>query len=104
MGSIGRPMRYRRFLELLDDNEVYVPATIARTGESAGLFKRQGGLFKNDLKGRALDEAKLRVRHSLARFSSNHQFPLEGDGYVYLPGQAPIRGWYGWRWKEAANC
>ena len=72
---------------------MYSPAAIVREAEQKGLLNLTGNAETNKL-------TKLRIRHSLARFSANHYMPLEGDGMVFLPGQAPIRGWLGRRWKE----
>ena len=91
---IGRPMKYKEIIMLLDNNELYTPASIAAFAEKIGFVR--GG----DNKARRLD--KQRIRISLGRFSNNHEFPDEGDGMVLLWGQAPTPGWFGWRWKEAA--
>ena len=91
---IGRPMKYRTYLEVLEDEEVYSPSTIVTNGISKGLLDTR-------LKGKALKLEKLKIRHALARYSANHFFPKMGDGYIDdIPGQAPIRGWLGKRWKE----
>ena len=94
MPRSGRPMKYRAFLEALDDNQIYTPATIARLGEELGLFE---GIEP----GTELSRAKLRVRHAMARRSANYRFPVYGDGQVILPGQGPLRGWSGERWKAS---
>ncbi len=91
--SIGRPMKYRAFLEILDDATIYTPTTILRLGESRGLLEPS-----NDPE--ELKKQRIRVRHALARYSSNHFFPNRGDGFVCMKGQAPIRGWTGERWKR----
>lgn len=91
--TIGRPMKYRQFIEILEEDQVYTPAAIVRHGEAHGLLN---GVQK----GTARQKARLRVRHSMARFSANHFFPKEGDGMVLQRGQPPQRGWYGRRWKE----
>lgn len=93
---IGRPLKYRHFIEALDDDTIYTPASIVQLGEIKGLFPRA-------LKDRDLYDAKLRVRHTLARFSSNHHFPYMGDGLACLEGHPPMRGWKGSRWKLAAD-
>ncbi len=91
---IGRPMKYRRFITMLEDEKIYCPATIVRLGE-------EKGLFNPDLDKERLKKVKMKVRHSLARFSSNHMFPRDGDGHVErIHGQPPLRGWTGKRWKE----
>ena len=88
---IGRPMKYRKVIESLNDDDLHTPATIARHAMEAGLI--------------SLDHpdpglARLRIRIALGRFSNNRQFPDEGDGMVTVPGQSPTPGWFGWRWKE----
>lgn len=93
--SVGRPMKYGRFIENLEDDVVYTPAAIVRHGELLGLFPATSYEKKK--------KAKLRIRHTLARLSVNHQFSERGDDLVFLRGQAPTRGWYGWRWKRAAK-
>ncbi len=90
---IGRPMKYRQFLTILEDEKVYTPATIVRLGEAKGLIDPE-------LEGAERKKVKMKIRHSLARFSSNHFFPMAGDGWVTLKGQPPLRGWFGKRWKN----
>jgi hypothetical protein len=90
----GRPHKYARFLRCLEDDQIYTPAAIVRYGKSCGLFPE----------GISSDQERhlgLKIRHTLARLSKNHSFPAEGDGWVAIPGQAPMRGWQGWRWKAA---
>ncbi|CAM2067762.1 hypothetical protein SCOR_20440 [Sulfidibacter corallicola] len=93
--TAGRPMKYAPFLLALDDDQVYSPATIVRHGEEKGILEPWGD-DPEDYR-----RLKIKIRHSLARFSKNHGFPDEGDGIVTLAGQAPTRGWLGSRWKEA---
>ena len=93
MGITGRPMKYGRILQTLNEDELYTPATIAMIA------------LKSDLCQPAnTKEAKRtyqRIRIALGRFSNNHHFPDEGDGIVTIKGQAPTPGWFGWRWKAA---
>ena len=91
---VGRPMKYKNLVADLEDKTVYSPATIVNRGETRGLINPE--LTKEQRK-----KERLRIRHTLARFSSNHNFPIEGDGLVLIKGQTPIRGWFGWRWKKA---
>lgn len=93
---MGRPLKYKHFIAALDDQTIHTPATIVQHGIKQGFFSPP-------LEGKSFDEARLRVRHTLARFSSNHQFPFQGDGFAFIQGQPPIRGWHGWRWKLAAD-
>jgi len=88
-------MKYKKVILQLDNYELYTPASIAAFAEKMGFFK------STDANSRRLD--KQRIRISLGRFSNNHGFPDEGDGMVLLWGQAPTPGWFGWRWKEAAE-
>ena len=90
----GRPMKYAHFITILEDQVIYTPATIVRYGASMGFFDKR-------LKGEALKAAKMKVRHTLARLSANRDFPKGGDGWTVIPGQAPLRGWLGRRWKAA---
>lgn len=92
----GRPMKYAHFLMTLEDSKIYSAATIVRNGERLGFFPK-------GLKGDALKEAKTRVRMALGRLSSNRHFPYEGDGFLRIKGQPPVRGWTGKRWKAAAG-
>lgn len=99
--SVGRPMKHAHFLESLQDDLIYSPATIV----AAYLLKVPDGVAQaspsNPTETKTI---RIRVRHSLARFAKNHDFPTEGDGPVSHPitGQAPMRGWTGKRWKKAA--
>lgn len=90
---LGRPMKYAHFLAVLEDDKLYCPSTIVANGERLGFFPR--GLSKQ-----ALRLKKTRVRISLGRYSWNHDFPVGGDGLVFVDGQAPIPGWFGKRWKR----
>jgi len=49
MSGVGRPRKYNLFLQILDDETVYTPATIVSTGEKAGLFQPGHGLFEKEL-------------------------------------------------------
>jgi len=100
MRRIGRPMKYDCFLQLLEDEVVYTPASIVLEGEKAGLFSPDNGLFEKELTGAELRQAKFRVRHSLSRLQKNHFFPKIGDGVVMMKGQPLFQGWHGKRWKS----
>ena len=90
--KIGRPLKYPQFLQALEDREVYTPASIARLGEEKGLLE--------DIPPEQRKSHCLKIRHTLARMSTNQQFPQGGDGTVFLRGQQPSRGWFGSRWKD----
>ena len=90
---IGRPMKYNILIEALDDDQLYTPATIVNFALANKLIKATA---PQDIR---LERQRIRI--SLGRFSNNHQFPDEGDGMVKIKGQAPIPGWFGWRWKAA---
>jgi len=89
----GRPMKYARFLETLEDYTTYSPALIVAHGEALGLFP-------DSLNREELRMAKQRVRITMGRLSYNHNFPVGGDGLVFIDGQAPVPGWFGFRWKS----
>lgn len=95
MASKGRRFKYLPFLEILAPDEVYSPATIVRFGELEGLL--------DHLNPEEIRAARRKIRHTLARLSTNRGFPYKGDGWVEIPGQAPLRGWFGWRWKDAVS-
>ena len=86
--KIGRPQKYADLLNKLEDDGLYTPATIARLGLS-------------DFLGDETDEKLVmqRIRIAMVRYSNLHEFPDEGDGFVKISGQAPVPGWFGWRWK-----
>jgi hypothetical protein len=77
----GRPKRYTNLIHSLDDGKLYSSAMIARRSG----FGKKG---------------KLRVRITMARYATKHEFPHEGDGFITLKGQAPTPAWFGWRWKD----
>jgi len=93
---IGRPMKYRHFLTILKDDDIYCPSTIVNYGEKAGFLK--------DIPESEYSHKRRQIRHALARFTKNHAFPYEGDGLTseLIRGQSPQRGWLGERWKAAA--
>jgi hypothetical protein len=88
-------MKYKSLIEMLDEDQLYTPATIAAFAESKGFIKTREAVV------RRLE--KQRIRIALGRFSNNHNFPDQGDGMVTIRGQAPTPGWFGWRWKAALN-
>lgn len=90
----GRPMKYAHFIRILRDDVIYSPASIVRYGFVLGFFDKS-------LKGQALKIQWTKIRHTLARLSANRGFPREGDGWTVIEGQAPMRGWFGARWKQA---
>ena len=95
---IGRPMKYSPLLAALDNEKIYCPASIVHHAQATGLLDELWP-GKND------KQARLKARHSLARFTVGHHFPKTGDGLISepIPGQPPLRGWFGWRWKEACS-
>jgi len=78
---------------MLKDEQIYTPATIAAFAEANGLLK--------EVTTAGIKLEKQRIRITMGRFSNNHGFPDQGDGMVTMPGQAPVPGWFGWRWKSA---
>lgn len=91
---LGRPLKYRSLIEHLDDDKIYSPASIVNSALEAGLLN-------SDDDAESFKIARVRIRHTLARFAKSHKFPKEGDGFVTLRGQALARGWRGKRWKAA---
>jgi len=89
---IGRPAKYAHVVAALDDRALYSPGKIARMASA------EGYLEGDDDESRK--RAMRRLRITMVRFVNNHFFPDEGDGMVFLPGQAPTPGWYGWRFKQ----
>ena len=89
---VGRPMKYRHYLTILDDDTLYSPASIVDWGVAHGLM--EPNLSEDERK-----DIRRKIRHTLARFSKNHQFPDDGEGLVGMYGQAPIRAWTGRTWK-----
>ena len=88
-------MKYNNLIEMLQEDDLYTPATITALAEARGM------VTETDPDKRRLE--KQRIRISLGRFSNNHEFPDEGDGMVRVKGQAPTPGWFGWRWRAALN-
>ena len=93
MKSVGHPMKYRVLIEELEDEVIYSPAKIVNEGIRKGILKLKETKKENDL-------IKLRARHSLSAFANNHYLHKEGDGMVFIKGQAPMRGWPGETWKK----
>ncbi len=84
----GRPLKRRAVIEALAPHELYTAAAIARLGVTRKLIP---------------PEEQTRLRIAMGRFTHNHMFPKEGDGQVFLPGQPPMRGWFGWRFQEVLD-
>ena len=43
---------------------------------------------------------RQRIRIALGRYSQNHSFPRERDGWVKIRGQAAVPAWFGSHWKR----
>ncbi len=91
--SRGRPMKYDALLRVLEEEDLYCAASIVNNALKVKVWRIDNYSWES------VQRQKMRVRHSLARYSTNHKFPFVGDGLVFMKGQAPQRGWYGWRWK-----
>ena len=87
----GRPLKYKNILLQLQDHKLYSPATIAQFAEENQFFKSA------EPQGQKLERQRIRI--AMGRLSNSHRFPDEGDGQVKKPGQRPLPGWFGWRWK-----
>lgn len=83
-------MKYKHIIAELDEDALYTSGSIALMAAERNMLP-EGDLVKN----------RRRVRIALASFANAHNFPDEGDGIVFLKGQSPTPGWYGWRWKAA---
>ena len=92
-GTVGRPMKYKRLLQALEDDKPYTPVCIALNGEEKGLVK-----VPKDKD--TLMEQRRKIRHTMARYKANHNFPENGDEIIKVYGQSPTPAWYGRRWKE----
>lgn len=77
--------KYDDLLASLDNDELYSAGKIVQMAR----LNHQLTAF-SDL---------LRLRINLNARATQGQFPDEGDGWVKLPGQGPVPGWFGWRWK-----
>ena len=86
-------MKYKRIIEMLEEDTLYTPASIAYFAEDHDM------LTSKTTEDRKAERHRIRI--SMGRFSNNHQFPDSGDGMVTLEGQAPTPAWYGWRWQAA---
>ncbi|MCP4406171.1 MAG: hypothetical protein GY807_00085 [Gammaproteobacteria bacterium] len=91
---VGRPRKYVPLMAALDDDELYSPAVIARIAQGQGLLAPFLTEESNE------DQVMQRIRIAMIRISNLHNFPDEGDGQVRIEGQAPVPGWFGWRWKS----
>lgn len=74
--------KHRAVIRDLEDDELYSPSQIAKRPGVAG-------------------PDRTRLLRGLRRMSRLKKFPADGDGLVYIHGQAPITGWYGKRWKAS---
>lgn len=86
-------MKYGDLILLLHPETIYTPAAIAHFAIAHNY------IVETDPEKRK--RIYSRIRLSMGRFSNNHEFPDQGDGFVVLKGQAPTPGWYGWRWQQA---
>ena len=85
------PKAYLVIVNQLADMVCYSPGSIARLAEELGLI---GG------DAATLYRKRRKIRHTLARYAVNHNFPVKGHGLVTLEGQGPTPGWFGWFWKD----
>jgi hypothetical protein len=94
-GPIGRPMKYKVLIELLDDDQLYSPGAIASFAVNSGYIEESSP--------EQVKVEKRRIRIALVQFVRNHGFPTTGDGLIKVKGQALTVGYYGKRWKEAVR-
>lgn len=87
-------MKYRGFIEILEPDEIYSPATIVNNAFDSGFTKPKKSV-------QAFKKERVNIRHTLARFAKVNGFCEKGDGQVRLRGQAPTRGWKGIIWQSA---
>lgn len=92
--KVGRPLKYIVILRRLDDDTLYTASTVATFAKEQGLLY----LFTDEQINER--EVQNRIRLAMVRLSNRHKFPDEGDGIVTVDGQAPVSGWYGWRWRD----
>ncbi len=92
---VGRPRKYTGIIDALDDDELYSPAAIARIAKDQGMLAPF--MKEETVEARVMQ----RIRIALVRLSNLHHFPDEGDGQIKIKGQAPVPGWFGWRWKNS---
>lgn len=96
---MGRPMKYKAFLKILDDDGLYGAATIVHNGVAHGLLEK---VMDEDCISKTL--AMRRIRITFGVFTRNHGFPRTGDGWApTIPGCMAQLGWTGKRWKHAAG-
>jgi len=88
--------KYAIILWSLPDDELFSPALIADRAADLGLVETTGVPEQDRL-------ARQRVRVAMGRLSNNKFFEDEGHGMVIIPGQSPVPGWKGWRWKKEAG-
>ena len=91
--SVGRPRKYQNILEALEDDSFYSPAVIVRFAKENNLLQDHGSETDDE------QDVMRRLRIALIRLSHLHHFPEQGDGQIRIKGQAPVRAWFGWRWK-----
>ncbi len=87
---MGRQLKYRFIIELLEEDVLYTSGSISRIALERGLVPDED-----------LIRGKRRIRVAMANYVKAHEFPRDGDGIVFLKGQSPTPGWFGWRWKAA---
>jgi hypothetical protein len=76
---------------MLDRNTLYTPSSIA-------MFAAESGYLKKNSPTLRLEHQRIRI--AMGRMPVSHSFPPEGDGTVFLKGQHPTPGWFGWRWQS----
>lgn len=92
----SRKRKYSQVYAVLENGELYSPGSIVNHAQAMGLLPA--------LEPAALKQLKVKIRHTLLALARNRGFPSEGDGWVLIPGQKRLRGYFGWRWKAAVGC
>ena len=94
---VGRPLKYTNYLDILDNETLYCPNTIASAGLEAGLMSQTPPKDRPRLRSR--------IRHTLACLAKSRHFPEQGDGLVKpAPKQQTFcPAWRGSRWKSVLN-
>ena len=99
---MGRPWKYNRLIEALEEDELYHTAKVIKHGVSVGLFDHSFDEEAKALTGAQRTQAMKNARSSLAHFAARH-LPKLPDGYLEVT--KPYRGtfplFYGRTWKKA---
>ena len=99
---MGRPWKYDKLIEGLDDDELYTTSCVVRKGREDGFFDHSLDYPDQRLSEPEIHYAMKKAASSLAHFAS--RLPAAPEGHMPTNNRRSLHpAWYGRTWKAKLN-